>query len=192
MRILWVFFTSVLIVSSGWTAPASPSANNKPVLLEKLPGKATTTNAVRTITWDDLLSDAERNAPPPKYIPPARISLFAGGDDPVVTQSGSTAVNKTMDGLQVKIPGFIVPLDMEGSKVRTFFLVPYYGACIHVPPPPPNQMVYVELDKPVPSTPMYEAQWVTGKLQTQSKANEIAIATYTIKATKLETYQEMP
>lgn len=189
MRILWVLFTSVLIVSSGWTAPASSSASSKPVVLEKLPGKATTTNAVRTITWDDLLPDAERNAPP-KYIPPVKTNLF--GDDTAMTQFGSTAVNQKMNGLDVKIPGFIVPLDMEGNKVQTFFLVPYYGACIHVPPPPPNQMVYVELAKPVPSTVMYEAQWVTGKLLTQSKANRFAIATYTIKATRLETYKEMP
>ena len=190
MRVFFVLM-GLLTVSGAWTAPAPASTSSKPAVLEKLPIRSDS-NAVRTLTWDDLLPDAERNAPPPKYIPPVRMSILGSMDDPPVVQSGSTAVNKKIDGLDVKIPGFIVPLDMEGNKVRTFFLVPYYGACIHVPPPPPNQMVYVELDKPVINTSLYDAQWVTGKLSTQSKANAIAIATYTIKATKLEVYKDPP
>jgi hypothetical protein len=51
--------------------------------------------------------------------------------------------NKKLDGKTVKIPGYIVPLDHIGFGVVEFMLVPFIGACIHVPPPPPNQLIYV-------------------------------------------------
>ncbi len=54
-------------------------------------------------------------------------------------------VLRRLDGKLVRIPGFIVPLDDFAEEVTEFLLVPYYGACVHVPPPPPNQMVYVKL-----------------------------------------------
>ena len=55
-----------------------------------------------------------------------------------------TLVSK-LDGHVIKLPGYVLPLDFEGTLVRSFLLVPYVGACIHVPPPPPNQIVHVQL-----------------------------------------------
>lgn len=52
---------------------------------------------------------------------------------------------KKIDGQQVRVPGFIVPLDDFAEEVTEFLLVPYFGACVHVPPPPPNQMVYITM-----------------------------------------------
>jgi uncharacterized protein len=60
-----------------------------------------------------------------------------------ITQQKNAAV--LLDGKTVSIPGFMVPLEDDLDKVTEFLLVPYAGACIHVPPPPPNQMVYVEM-----------------------------------------------
>jgi uncharacterized protein len=51
-----------------------------------------------------------------------------------------------LQGKQVSIPGFMVPLEDDDNEVTEFLLVPYAGACIHTPPPPPNQMVYVKMD----------------------------------------------
>ncbi len=45
----------------------------------------------------------------------------------------------------VSVPGFMVPLEDDADQVTEFLLVPFAGACIHVPPPPPNQMIYVKL-----------------------------------------------
>ena len=53
---------------------------------------------------------------------------------------------QALDGKTVNIPGFMVPLEDDLSQVTEFLLVPYAGACIHVPPPPPNQMVYVKMN----------------------------------------------
>ena len=56
--------------------------------------------------------------------------------------------NKKLDDKEVRIPGYILPLDIIGRDINTFLLVPYIGACIHVPAPAPNQIVYVETKKP--------------------------------------------
>jgi hypothetical protein len=52
---------------------------------------------------------------------------------------------RQLQGKRISIPGFMVPLEDDAQEVTEFLLVPYAGACIHVPPPPPNQMVYVQL-----------------------------------------------
>ncbi len=59
------------------------------------------------------------------------------------TQSSSPA--RALDKKMVAVPGFMVPLEDDADQVTEFLLVPFAGACIHVPPPPPNQMIYVKL-----------------------------------------------
>ncbi|MBU0500566.1 MAG: DUF3299 domain-containing protein [Gammaproteobacteria bacterium] len=102
-------------------------------------------------------------------------------------------VVEAMEGRLVKLPGFIVPLETEGDRVSEFFLVPYFGACIHVPPPPANQMVYVVMEKgkSVEVTgDMFEAVWVTGTLHIKGTSNELGDAGYILKATATEPYKE--
>ena len=89
--------------------------------------------------------------------PAAAAHDYLGESGPAaVQQSANAPVNTELDGKQVKIPGFIVPLDVaKDGTVSEFFLVPYFGACIHVPPPPPNQIVYVttsRASRSIPST----------------------------------------
>jgi hypothetical protein len=60
-------------------------------------------------------------------------------------QSSSPA--RALDNKLVSIPGFMVPLEDDADQVTEFILVPFAGACIHVPPPPPNQMIYVKLQR---------------------------------------------
>ena len=57
-----------------------------------------------------------------------------------VFSPGEVKFNKSLVDKEVKIPGYVLPLDMYGRGVNTFLLVPYIGACIHVPPPAPNQL----------------------------------------------------
>ena len=78
--------------------------------------------------------------------------------------------NKTLvpelDGHVIKLPGYVLPLDFEGTLVKSFLLVPYVGACIHVPPPPPNQIVFVQLKQGFKSNELYAPVWVTGRIST--------------------------
>ena len=55
----------------------------------------------------------------------------------------------SLDGKRVQIGGYVVPLDFDATRVKEFLLVPFVGACIHVPPPPPNQIVYVKAESGV-------------------------------------------
>ncbi len=95
-----------------------------------------------------------------------------------------------LDGKLVRLPGFVVPLEADTSKIAEFLLVPYYGACIHVPPPPANQTVYVRL----PPELAFEGQtfdtvWVTGILKVTPTNSELADAGYRIEATAIAPYE---
>ena len=65
---------------------------------------------------------------------------------------GETPVEK-LDNLRVEIPGYLVPLSLgKDKKAKELLLVPTLGACIHVPPPPPNQTIYIRYDKGISVT----------------------------------------
>jgi hypothetical protein len=89
----------------------------------------------------------------------------------------------------VRLPGSVLPLEFDGSEVRGFLLVPYVGACIHVPPPPANQIVYVTSEDSVPVGGMFEPVWVTGLFHTAAIANELADIGYQIEAVRVEPYE---
>lgn len=96
-----------------------------------------------------------------------------------------------MDGRAGKIPGFVVPLKTtEDMKILEFFLVPYYGACIHVPPPPPNQIIHVKYKEGFKLEALYEPVWVEGVLNTERTENDIASASYAIVADRVRLYEE--
>ncbi len=88
---------------------------------------------------------------------------------------------ESLNGQFVKIPGFVVPLEGDADNITEFLLVPYFGACIHVPPPPSNQIVYVKFSKGVPIANLYDAVWVTGILSTDGWKGDIATVGYTLK-----------
>ena len=72
--------------------------------------------------------------------------------------------NKKLDGIVVRIPGYALPLEHRNSGVKELLLVPYVGACIHVPPPPPNQTIYVKLRDTYIVQNLYDPVWITGRL----------------------------
>lgn len=92
-------------------------------------------------------------------------------------------------GKTVRIPGFIVPLDYSGSAVTTFILVPYAGACIHVPPPPANQLVLVTTETPFESGGIFEAVHVTGQLGVTSVSTDLAEVGYSMDAEDIKLYR---
>ena len=100
----------------------------------------------------------------------------------------SAPVVGELDGENVRLPGFVVPLDFEGTEISEFLLVPYFGACIHVPPPPSNQIVYVKTVAAYPLQELFDPVWVTGVLSTRAHLNDVGDAGYTIQATIIEPY----
>jgi hypothetical protein len=108
------------------------------------------------------------------------------------------AVNAVLDGETVRMPGYLLPLEFSGKEVSEFLLVPYVGACIHTPPPPPNQIVHVKPDKPVANVTVFAPVWVTGRMSTASIKKSLSLVDgaadidvgYSLRASLVEPYKE--
>ncbi len=104
-------------------------------------------------------------------------------------QPASSGVRTDFNGQIVRIPGYMVPLDTSGAGVTAFILVPYVGACIHVPPPPANQLVFVTAPEPYSSSGLFEAVNVTGMFGTASTRTQLADVAYALSAEKIEPFR---
>ena len=99
-------------------------------------------------------------------------------------------VVQDLNGKVVKLPGFVVPLEMDAQAIRAFLLVPYYGACIHTPPPPANQTIHVVTEQnQAYKGRLFDTVWVTGTLKVERLSSELGEAGYRIEAHKVEPYQ---
>ena len=101
----------------------------------------------------------------------------------------SAPVDESFEGKSVKLPGYLLPLDTDGQTTSEFLLVPYFGACIHVPPPPANQTIYVKSTKPVKTEGLYDPIWVSGTINVEHKVSEYADAGYSMTAHIVEEYE---
>lgn len=127
-------------------------------------------NQPKELYWEDMV--------PKDYV----MSPSAIDHNGQMTQTEPDApLLEKLNGQLVKIPGFVVPLEGDANNITEFLLVPYFGACIHVPPPPSNQIVYVKFSEGVPITNLYDAVWVTGILSTDGWKGDIATVGYTLK-----------
>lgn len=98
---------------------------------------------------------------------------------------------EAMDGRSGRIPGFVVPIKTtEDMRILEFFLVPYYGACIHVPPPPPNQIIHVKYKEGFTLEALYDPVWIEGTLKIEKTENDIASSSYSIVAENVTPYEE--
>lgn len=98
-------------------------------------------------------------------------------------------VKQSLNGKEVRIPGFVVPLEGDDESLTEFLLVPYFGACIHVPPPPSNQIVFVKFEQGVPVDNLYDAIWVTGTLSTEAWKGDIASVGYTLAGVSVSPFE---
>jgi uncharacterized protein len=155
--------------------------------------------SIQELTWDDLV--------PEGYNPEKLIEEYQkkykvdelADDDPKVTEMmrkmdamlKASPLNTRLDGKLIKLPGYVVPIETDGQKSSEFLLVPYFGACIHVPPPPANQTVFVTTGdkKGAEIRKLYDVVWVTGVIKVQKQTTDLADAGYTIDAKKVEPYE---
>ncbi|PJF09463.1 DUF3299 domain-containing protein [Pseudorhodobacter sp. MZDSW-24AT] len=140
--------------------------------------------AATRIRWDDLI--------PPGVAYGEIIGL--GSQDferdvwlPEFDENG-LALNMALDGTDVTIAGFMIPLDLLAGGVTDFVLVPFVGACIHVPPPPPNQLIFVTAQRPWPRSNLWEALLVTGRLRANLHTTQIAQTGYELDAVQIEPF----
>ncbi len=94
-----------------------------------------------------------------------------------------------MDSQKVRIPGYVVPLEETKTGLKEFLLVPYFGACIHTPPPPSNQILHVTPSQPKALRSM-ETVWVSGTLRTLRTDSFMGASSYRLEATSIEPYTQ--
>jgi hypothetical protein len=150
---------------------------------------------VRELTWMEMVPEGAQFQPEPPA-PVHDLSQLADTlamelGSPGPQQSPAEPVVEALDGQLVRLPGYIVPLDVtESGKVPEFLFVPYFGACIHVPPPPSNQIVHVHFGEGVLLDSLYQPFWIEGPLRTQSRSSELAEAGYSMHALSVYPYQQ--
>jgi uncharacterized protein len=186
-----LLIVTVLATAALEVAAAKPAATTLARTSPTEPGHravAQKPGHILDLDWKELLPEGERAhftavAPPP-------VHDYRGEGGPPAVQAQDFNVNKSLDGATVRLPGFIVPLDpVKNGGVSEFLLVPYFGSCIHVPPPPPNQIVYVHNSKRAGIESIYEAYWITGKLHLQTKTTRLGATAYELSAEKIEVYK---
>ncbi len=165
------------------------------LLLSLLPFNATSAKQLLLLEWDAMI--------PPDFRPDRIMEQFGDineldDDDPrsqkilkeLEAAWNAAPVVESLDGKRVKLPGFVVPIEGDGKTVSEFLLVPYYGACIHVPPPPANQTVYVKVPKgDAEIRQAFDTVWVTGTMSAKSFTSDLATAGYQIEAEEVTPYE---
>lgn len=169
----------LLIAVMTYCAPAYPAEND-----------------AREILWDELMPKDWRPFDPYTDLTESQLkNLYEGSPEEqkmvreLIEAQSSAPVIHELDGQRVRIPGYIVPLDFSGTELSEFLLVPYFGACIHVPPPPSNQIVYVKTKDPFKDGGMFVPVWVTGTISTRAHYNDVGNAGYSLEATRVELYE---
>ncbi|WP_110647107.1 DUF3299 domain-containing protein [Falsiruegeria litorea] len=149
-------------------------------------GLAQAADAPVEITWRDLVPDSGGT----EFDALRDLGVVQHGQlsTPFDQEKGG-AVTTEYNGTVVRIPGYLVPLDFDGTSVTAGLLVPYVGACIHVPPPPPNQLIYVTADKsPYEAQGLFEPVYVTGLFGTSAATTQLAEVGYALSADLIEPY----
>lgn len=149
--------------------------------------------APKDLTWSEMIPpDAAPEVPnmTPLHDMSKMSDALSAESAPAAKQDLPNApVVQSLDGQNIRLPGYIVPLEVnEEGRTTDFLLVPYFGACIHTPPPPANQMVHVRLDKPVKGFQTMSTVWISGPLKVARSASEQGVSGYTMKAVAMEPY----
>jgi hypothetical protein len=145
-------------------------------------------------TWDDLLP---KGWDPMKEIKRLKLDKLQDSDpaaieavDKLKAMWNTAPSNSDIAGKAIRIAGFMVPLEYGKKELKEFLLVPYFGACIHVPPPPANQIIHVLPDKPVKMQTYMDAVWVEGVIELAISKTDMGDSGYRLRAVKVEPYKE--
>jgi hypothetical protein len=188
----WFALLTLLLLVGCDSSPQPPASVQPSDAIPTVSARTDRTAEPRTLEWDDLMpADFDPGAP----FKDINIASLAD-DDPKARELmaqlrklwDEAPVVETLDGARIRLPGFAVPLETDGQTATRFLLVPYIGACIHVPPPPLNQTVLVEAPTGARIQGVFAPVWVTGRLAVQRADTELANAGYTLTATEVQPY----
>jgi len=144
------------------------------------------------VVWRDLMPDEELEALRALNEGEADPSLMGQfiGNSPIENQTGTFNVVEDLDGVVARMPGYILPLDFaEHGQAREFLLLPFHGACVHYPPPPPNQIVYLRSAEPVRFASLWEPVWVEGRISIERVDTDLAASAYSMVLRSVTPYE---
>jgi hypothetical protein len=185
---LWIALLAaagVAAVVLDQTALAQTAAADKP---------ATTSakTSFRELTWDDL---TPKDWDPLKQFRDMNFGALSDADPKAIAMLqrmretwDNAPTNSALDGQNVRIPGYLVPLDETKDGLIQFLLVPYFGACIHTPPPPSNQIIEVRPKQPVKGFRPMDTVWISGTLRTLRSETYMGTSSYRMDALRVEPY----
>ena len=151
-------------------------------------------SAYQEIGWEELMPPGEEEKLAQIYQQQMAMlyssNIMEGSAADSMVQIGTFNTVPELNETKIRIPGYTVPFEYgSNAEITEFLLVPYYGACIHAPPPPPNQTVFVMADDPIRLRDLAQAVWINGTIYTQTQESELADAAYTIKVDSVEIYE---
>lgn len=101
----------------------------------------------------------------------------------------SAPAEPSVDGRRIRIAGYALPLEREGRKVTEYLIVPYFGACIHTPPPPANQIIHARSSRPLSGIRMMDPIWTYGTLGVHRGQTQWGVTGYRLTVDKVEPYK---
>lgn len=150
----------------------------------------------REITWEELMPGGWD---PMKGLENLPADLAALQDSDPRAQAMLSRMREAWDnaptvpamaGQDVRLPGYLVPLEEGKAGLREFLLVPYFGACVHTPPPPSNQIVLGRAATPITGFKTMDAVWISGRLEIERADSSMGVASYTMRVQRMVKYQE--
>jgi hypothetical protein len=146
------------------------------------PEKAVEGDGYAELDWLKMMPkedlEALKNPAPVQHIGNRRMQQF-----------GTFNTVAAVTGTKIKLPGYVVPIESDDQgRMTEFFFVPFFGACIHVPPPPPNQLVFARLAKPVKTPEIWDPYWLRGELRIDTVKNSLGGSAYTMDDAVLVPY----
>ena len=185
---LWI--ASLAVAGAAGFAWAQSAPHDKPA------AAATSTAAAkpsfREVTWDDL---TPKDWDPLKQFRDMNFGALSDADPKAIAMLqrmretwDNAPTNVALDGQNVRIPGYLVPLDETKAGLTNFLLVPYFGACIHTPPPPSNQIIDVTPKLATKGWRPMDTVWVSGTLHTLRSETYMGVSSYRMDALSVEPY----
>ena len=196
------------------TQPVKPEPETTAPEIRSEPKNSEPKNKFEEISWEDLMpegeferleamyedffEDLEKRLMEQQSLMDAAKSgdlsvtdmVAEGSTNDTMEQIGTFNVVEDLNGADIRLPGYIVPLDFKADAKHTeFLLVPYFGACLHSPPPPPNQIIFVKSNPPVEIPDIYEPVWLEGTLETGKFLSDLGNSAYELTLAKLEPYE---
>ncbi|WP_238152190.1 DUF3299 domain-containing protein [Microbulbifer sp. A4B17] len=160
----------------------------------------------REVSWEELIpkDDLDALLNPPEYIdsivegsaadsmPTTSVTSGTTEDDSRYQAAlTSTRIKPEFDNQRIRVSGFIVPIEFNDElTISRFLFVPYFGACIHLPPPPPNQVIHGSFSAGIKVDALYEPFTIEGNLRTLKKESEFGTAAYSMEVDSIYPYEE--